>query len=471
MNRNTDNNFVWGGRMVCLFPLLLFLFIVRTAEAQEALSFSLAEAKEYALSNSYVIRNSGLDVESAKKKVWETIATGLPQIEGTADYTHNIEAGKVPFPVAIIPKEFWDELGIPANTPVKDGFFPLSMSQKYSSSFGFGIDQLIFDGSYIVGVGSAKIYLRLSTETKEKTELDVLHALEEAYYSVLVAEENLAVMKENLANSQKLEKDTRQMYENGFVEEQDVDQMKLSVQKAENEILKAEREIRVARMVLKYTMGVKMETEIRLTDELADFVEPLLAKSETAASGFDYTSHIDYRLLDTQRQANRKLLLNEKAAYLPKISAFYDWNKTAFGDAANLFKSSVPWLPSSMIGLNITVPIFSSGQRMAKVRQAQFEYEKAENNQKQAEQLLQKDYLTAVADMQSSVEQLNNDQDNKLLAKRIYDKTVIKYNNGIVGSTDLSQTEGQYIQSQSAWVSSVMQLLTSKINLDKATGK
>jgi len=441
-----------------LFSLLLFLLMAGTCGAQDILNFSLAEAKAYALKNSYVVRNGGLDVEAAKKKVWETIAGGLPQVEGSAAYNNYLN-----LPTQLIPGEFF---GQPQGTYVEVQF-----GNKYDSRFGFTIDQMIFDGSYIVGVGSAKIYLQLADQNKEKSELDIVHAVEEAYYSVLVAEENLTVMKENLANSQKLENDTRLMYQNGFVEEQDVDQMKLSVQKAENEILKTEREIRVARMVLKYTMGVDMETGVGLTDKLEKFVEPLVAEKETAAPGFDYASHIDYRLLDTQRQANKKLLLNEKAAYLPKISAFYDWSKTAYGNSANLFKDNVPWYKSSMWGINITVPIFSSGQKMAKVRQAQFEYEKAENNQKQSVQLLQKDYLTAVADMESSVDQLKNDLDNKQLAKRIYEKTVIKYNNGITGSTDLSQTESQYIQSQSAWVSSVMQLLTSKINLDKATGK
>ncbi|MGD9557425.1 MAG: TolC family protein [Mangrovibacterium sp.] len=444
--------------MKLFFPLILLLLTGGAGKAQDALQFSLAEAKEYALKNSYVVRNSGLDVASAKKKVWETIADGLPQIEGSAAYNNYLN-----LPTQLIPGEFF---GQPAGT-----YIEVQFGQEYDSRFGFTVNQLLFDGSYLVGVGSAKIYLQLAGQSKEKTELDILHAVEQAYYSVLVAEENLVVMKENLANSEKLERDSRMMYQNGFVEEQDVDQTKLLVQKGENEILKTQREIRVARMVLKYTMGVDMDTEVRLTDKLANFVDPLLAEKEKAASGFDYTSHIDYRLLDTQRQANKKLLLNEKAGYLPKISAFYDWNKTAYGNSANLFKDNVPWYKSSMWGINVTVPIFSSGQRMAKVRQAALELEKAENNQKQSMQQLQKDYLTAVGDMQSSVEQLKNDQDNKQLAKRIYEKTVVKYNNGITGSTDLSQTEGQYIQAQSAWVNSVMQLLTSKINLDKATGK
>ncbi len=452
-----------------LFSVLLCQLIAGTSGAQDALSFSLAEAKEYALKNSYVVRNSGLDVDAAKKKVWETIATGLPQVTGTGEYVHNIEAGKTPFPVAIIPRDYWDELGIPEDTPVDD-VYPLSFAQKYNSTFGFNIEQLIFDGSYMVGVGSAKIYLQLATQTKEKTDLDILHAVEQAYYSVLLAEENLTVMKENLSNSQKLEKDSRLMYQNGFVEEQDVDQMQLLVQKAENEILKTEREIRVARMVLKYTMGVDMDQDIQLTNKLNDFVQPLTSEKKGTID-FDFNSHIDYRLLDTQRQASKKLLLLEKSAYLPKVSAFYNWNRTAYGNSANLLKRSVPWLPSSIVGVNITVPIFSAGQRIAKVKQAELELEKAENNQKQAVQLIQKDYLTAVADLQSSVDQLKNDEDNKMLAKRIYEKTVVKYNNGITGSTDLSQTESQYIQAQAAWVSSVMQLLTSKINLDKATGK
>ncbi|MCW0483857.1 TolC family protein [Gaoshiqia sediminis] len=440
-----------------LFTLLLFLVIAGTAGAQGVLSFSLAEAQSFALKNSYVIRNSGLDVEAARKKVWETIATGLPQVSGTANYSNFLN-----LPVSLIPGEFF---GGEAGT-----YLPVKFGQDFNSDFGFTVNQQIFDGSYLVGVSSAKIYLQLSTQAKEKTEIEIRHAVAQAYYMALVAEENLAVMKENLSNTQKLESDTKAMYANGFVEEQDVDQMRLLVQRAENEILKAERELRVASMVLKYTLGVEMEAPIKLTDTLDGFVSPLLA-DESNGPGFDHASHIDFRLLDTQRQANQKLLLLEKSAYLPRIDAFYNWSKTAYGNNANLFNSSVPWFKSSMWGVNVTMPIFSSGEKMAKVRQAELEYDKVLNDQKQAVLLLQKDYLTAVADVESSMDQLKNDVDNKMLARRIYERTRVKYNNGMVSSTELSQTESQYIQAQGAWVASVMQLLTSKINLDKAIGK
>ena len=450
-------------------PVLLLLISAGSIAAQDSLQFSLAEAKEYAVKNSYVIRNSSIDVESAQKKVWETIASGLPQVSGSASYTDNITAGKTPFPVAIIPKEYWPDLGIPDDAS-SNSTYPISFAEKYNSDFGIKVEQLIFDGSYIVGISSAKIYLQLSNQTNEKTEIEIHHAVEQAYYASLIARQNLNVMQETLANNQKQQADTKAMYENGFVEEQDVDQMKLIVQKSENEILKAEREIRVSEMVLKYSIGMDVTLPIKLTDKLESFLDPLLLGKEDS-SFFDYSTHIDYRILDTQRQGNHKLLQLEKSAYLPRISAFYNWNKTAYGDSWNLYKSNVDWFPSSIVGLNITVPIFSAGMRMAKVKQAHFDLEKSENDQKQAEQTLQKDYLTAIADLKSAVDQLKNTADNKNLALRIYEKTKIKYNNGIVSSSELATAESQFITAQASWVSSVMQLFTSKINLDKAIGK
>lgn len=438
--------------------LIVFMLIdAASVFGQDSLQFSLDEAKAYASKHSYTIQNSSLDVDAARKKVWETIATGLPQVSGSGSYTNYLN-----LPVSLIPAEF---VGGNAGE-----YYEVSFGQKYNSEYGFSVDQLLFDGSYIVGVGSAKLYLELATQAKEKSEIEIRHAVEQAYYGALIARRNLSVLQENLANNQKQYSDTKAMFENGFVEEQDVDQLKLIVQNSENQIIKAEREIRVTEMVLKYTMGVDVNSPIKLTDKLDDFIAPLLFKKE-ANSVFDYSSHIDYRILDSQRQSQVKLLKLEQSAYLPRLSAFFNWNKTAYGNSWNLFKSSNSWYPSSMWGLNLSVPIFSAGNKAAKVKQARIELQKAENDQLQAVQSLQKDYLTAVADLESAVDQFNNTTDNKELAKRIYDKSKIKYNNGIISSSDLAVTESQFITAQSNWVNSAMQLFTAKINYDKAIGK
>jgi outer membrane protein TolC len=437
--------------------LLLLALIISGAAAQaQPMTFSLEEAQRYALENSYVLKNSRHDITAAQKEVWKTITTGLPQVSGEANYNKFLN-----LPVSLIPGEFFGE--------EPGTYVPVKFGQDYSSDFGFTVSQLIFDGSYIIGVGSSKIYLDLAKHANEKAEIDIREAVAQAYFLILIGQENKAVMEENLENAKKLYSETLAYYENGFREEMDVDQMKILVRNAENEVLKANREIEIARVVLKYTMGYKMDEEVELTDALEQFLNPLTGGSETGS--FDFSEHIDYRLATTNFQASEKLLKLEKVEFLPKLSGFYSYTKTAYGDNANLFKPGVSWYPSSLVGLQLTVPIFNSGQKVLKVQQAQIELEKATNDRKLAETTLQKDYLTAVAEMESAVEKFENDVENRELSERILEKSKIKFNNGLTSSTELSQLESQYIEAHGAYIGSVLELLQADLKLKKAMGK
>jgi len=432
-------------------------WLALSAEAQTtARAFSLEEATQYAMENSYVLHNSRQDVVKAQKEVWKTITTGLPQVSGTADYNMFLN-----LPVSLIPAEFFG--GEPGT------YEPVKFGQDYNSDFGFTVNQMIFDGSYIVGVGSSQIYLNLAKQTAEKSEIDIRDAVAQAYYMVLTGEANKKVMQDNLANVQEMYKETKAYYDNGFREEQDVDQMKLMVKNAETELVKANRQITIAKVVLKYTMGFDLAQEITLSDSLAQFVDPLVA-SKKVTNGFDLTRHVDYRLAQTNFQVSEKFLKLQKMAYLPRLNGFYSYTRTAYGNKANLFRSGVSWFPSSLIGFQLSVPIFNSGQKMLKVQQAKIDLDKALNQRKLAETTLQKDYLTAVADMESALEKFDNDKENRELAAKILDKTKIKFKNGISSSTELSQIETQYIQSHGSYISSVLQLLQAKLKLQKATG-
>lgn len=434
---------------------LLILFFTTTALNAQTRRFSLDEALQFAMENSYVLKNSQHDIALAQKEVWKTVTTGLPQVSGTANYNKFLN-----LPVSLIPGEFFGE---EAGT-----YIPVKFGQDYSSDFGFTVNQLIFDGSYIVGVNSTKIYLNLAKHAHEKSEIEIRDAVSQAYYMVLIGQQNLKVMNENLENVTKLYSETRAYYENGFREEMDVDQMRILVKNAENEILKAEREIFVAKVVLKYAMGYTMEEDIELSDSLDKFLQPLTGSS--AKSVFDISNHIDYRLATTNFQVSEKLLQLEKMAFVPSLSGFYSYSKTAYGNSANLFKSSVSWFPSSLIGLQLTIPVFSSGQKIFKVQQAKIDLEKAANDRRLAETTLQKDYLTAVAEMESAIEKYENDLENSELAEKILEKSKIKFNNGLTSSTELSQLESQYLETYGSYVGSVMQLLQAELKLKKAMG-
>lgn len=434
--------------------LIVFIFIGSTATAQSQ-QFSLDEAMKYAMENSYLLKNTQQDIILAQKEVWKTITSGLPQVSGTANYNMFLD-----LPVSLIPGEFFG--GEPGT------YMPVKFGQDFSSDFGFTVSQQIFDGSYIVAVGSSKIYLNLAKHAAEKAETDIREAVAQAYYMALIGMQNKQIMEDNLVNSSKLLKETEAYFSNGFREEMDVDQMKILVKNAKNEVLKAEREITIAKVVLKYTMGYPMDGEIDLSDSLETYLVPLIRNNQT--TGFDVAGHIDYRIAATNLQVSERLLKLERSTFLPTLSGFYTYSKTAYGDEANLFRSSVPWFPSSLVGLQLTVPIFSSGQKILSVQQAKIEVEKSSNQQKLAETTLQKDYLTAAAEIETAREKYSNDVENHELAERILDKTKIKFSNGLTSSTELSQLESQYLQTYGAYVASVMQLLQADLQLKKALG-
>jgi outer membrane protein len=440
--------------MAILILMLLLASGIQTANGTS--KFTLIESQAYALENSYFVKNTTLEIAIARKKVWEIITTGLPQASGSSAYNKFLN-----LPVSLIPGEFFG--GEPGT------YLPVKFGQDYSSDFGFTVSQMIFDGSYIVGVGSSQVYLDMARQSNEKTAIDIRNAVAQAYYLVLIGDENLKVMRENLENARKMLMETTAYYENGFMEEQDVDQMKMLVKTAENEVLKAEREITIATTVLKYTMGMPFENDIELTDQLSSFVVPLI--NTEVINGFDVSSHIDYRLAATQFTVAEKMLKLEKVAFLPRLSGFYSYTKTAYGNKANLFSSDQSWYPSSLVGLSLTVPLFTSGQRVMKIHQAQIVVEQAANQREQASQTIQKDYLTAIANLETAVEKYGNDVENRELAEKILTKGKIKFNNGISSSTELMQLENQYLQSHGAYIASVMQLLMSDLELKKALGK
>ncbi len=424
-----------------------------TRAQDKTMSFSLYEATQFAMENSYILKNTNKDITIAQKKVWETISTGLPQVSGSANYNMFLN-----LPVSLLPGEFFG--GEPGT------YVPVKFGQDYNSDFGLSVSQQIFDGSWIVGVSSAELYVNLARQANEKTEIDIRDAVSQAYYMVLISERYKQVMEENLDNTQRLLDETEVYYKNGFREQQDVDQLKILLKTAENEVNRSLRELTIAKTVLKYTMGYNMEMEIELTEDIEIFVLPLVNDENTLS--FTFNDHIDYQLANSNFQVSEKLFKLEKSTYLPRLSAFYSYTKTSYSNNANLFKEE--WYPSSLVGFQATIPIFNSGEKRSKVQQAKIELEKAENDLKLAELTLQKDYLTASAEMETAIDKFKNDQESRDLARSILDKTHVKFNNGMVSSAELSQQETQYINSFQALVTSTMQLLQADLKLKKAVG-
>jgi outer membrane protein TolC len=427
------------------------------AQTETKLKFTLAEAQEYALENSYSVKGTEYDVQVARKQVWETIADGLPQIEVSADYNNNLN-----LQVSLLPAEFLG--GAPGTyTPIKFG-------QRYTSSANISVSQKIFDGSYIVGTMAAKVFVKLSNNQKEKTEIEIINTISQSYFTVLVAEENYKTIWENVEINQKLLTETSAYHQNGFREELDVDQIRLLLNSSKNQLADAKRAIQTSRIILKFALGIEIDEKLELTNNLGELVDPARAESPVI-SNFDMSNHIDFRIVETQLKAQELIIKNEKAAYLPTISAFYNYGKNTSSDFTNVFKSDVPWFKSSVLGFQLKMPIFSAGQKRSRVQQAKINFMKLENQQEMTKQNLKMNVSLSFSNLLNAQEKYENDIEGLEIAKRIFDRTSIKFKEGISTSTELSENQKQYLNSHSAYINSTLSLLNSKIAFEKALGK
>ncbi|MDB4061019.1 TolC family protein [Vicingaceae bacterium] len=438
--------------------LIAVLFLVvgysSTGFAQaESFEFTLQEAQNYAIKNSYMSINADKDVQIADNKVLETIGTGLPQINASGSFQRYVQT-----PLSLIPA---DVFGGPEGE-----FAEIFLGTEMQAGANLRVDQLLFSGSYIVGLQAAKTYLQISKNDKKKTEIEVKNIVTVAYGNALVALRNIEILKGNVKSLEQSAFEIGELYKNGFAEEQDKDQIELTLANVKNAQEQAVRTLDVVNNQLKFILGMDISSTLNLTDDLKT-VTSISTSQEYLSKEFDVSSHIDYQIISTQEKATSLLLKQQKSTALPSLSAFYNLSSNAFANEFD-FLDNKRFYNGQLVGLNLNIPLFSGFGRMTRIQQARLNVEKIEVAKKQVEQQLTIEAANSKSQYTFALSQYNTTEGNLDLAQRIYDKTKIKYEEGISSSLELTQANNQLLQSQSRYISSAFQLIQAKSNLDKA---
>lgn len=425
-------------------------------EDLQPLRFSLEEAKRYAVTHSVDTENARIDVQMAKKKTWETTAIGLPQVSATVSYTDMLKIA-----TTLIPARFFDP------DAAEDEFIGVKFGTQHNASLELTVSQLVFNGSYIVGLQAAKVYQQLSINQLEKKEIEIREHVADAYYLVLLAENNRNILRQTQQNLKQNLYEVQEMFRAGFCEESDVDQVRLSLTDVETMLSSTNRQIETALLLLKFQMGVELERPIELTQNLAQILAQL-KQPNGEEQHFDLSTHIDFRIMDTQEKSMALLLKKEKSEYLPSVSLFFSYSQSAMRDRFNFFSGAEDWYPSSMVGLNLSIPIFSSGQRLARVAQAGLELKKAKNQKKQVADSLKLSLQQARAEYKDAFATEKSTAQSVDLAKRIYENSRAKFNKGLLDTMTLTQIHNQYLNAESSHTQAVVALLGARNKLDKA---
>jgi len=428
-------------------------------EPAAALAFSLLQAQEYAVRQSTETRNSRIDVAMARKKIWETTASGLPQVNAALSYRDNLK-----IPTTLIPARFIDpDAG-------EGEFIGLKFGTQHNATLDVTASQLVFNGSYIVALQASKVYLRLAENQQEKKEIDVRETVANTYHLVLLAEKNREILRSSLGNLRRTWQETDAMHRAGFLELTAVDQLQLAVSDLENTLATTERQVETAYRLLKLQMGVDPDRPVELSDTLASLLAAMDAGLPDAG-GFELARHIDFRVMETQERSMAMLLKREKAEYLPTVTAFFSLSQSAMRDRFNFFSKGGDWYPATILGLSLSLPVFTSGSRPARVAQARLELEKTQNLKRQVADSLKLALAQARSDFVAALERERNTAQMAALAQRIFDDTHVKFSQGLAGSLELTQAHNQYLNAESGHSQAVVQLLDSRLRLDKALNR
>jgi len=436
-------------KLILMFSLLLSII----AFSQDAtLSFSLQEAIDYALEHNRTTKNAARDIEAAKLLKWETTATGLPQISASIDYNNWLKQQ-----ISLIPAEFFG--GNPGE------FAEIAFGTKQTMNASLVLDQKIFDGSYLVGLQSAKVFLEISENAKEKTDLEVRKATINAYGNVLLAEEGIKILERNLEVLRKNLYETIKIYENGLTEEESVEQLQITLSGVESSYSNISRLKTLAYQMLNITLGLDLNNTTILTDNLESLATFNVVLSLLDADE-DVENNIDYKIAVNDKRSKELLVKLEKSKVLPTLDAFINAGYSGNNERFDFLKKDQKWFGSSLIGVSLNIPIFSSLERSSATQRAKIELEKSEEDLTETEQNIKFQITSAKSDYQFAIEEYENKKQNLNLAERIEQKNQIKFFEGIASSFDLRQAQTQLYTIQQEYLQAMIDVINKKAELE-----
>ncbi len=462
----------------------LLLMCTWSMHAQEARSFSLDEAISHALANNYELKQKQLDVDIANAQVKETTAAGLPQVTGEAALNYYID---VPTQLAE-PFDFdlgdgfnqWigevggtTGVGLPQQDAVDpDALQSFQFGLPWGANAGITISQLVFDGSYFVGLKAARAYKENSELGVRKSEIEIKNGVTQTYFSVVAMDQTLTSLKDDLVTISKNAEDTKALYEAGLAEKQDADQVRLIRSNLEYQIQATERQRTQMMRLLKFQMGVPVGDEVSLTSSMEELVSATEEASGVLEQNVNFQNHIDYQMIEKGMELQELSLSSERTKNYPSLNAFFTHSQNGFArDFGELLDAPYKaYWPTTLAGLQLNVPIFSSGMRYQRTKIAKLELQKLESQKTQVEQNLTLQAESSRDSYRSALESYQLRKEDLELAESIRENTREKFNAGLASSQDLSSVESQYLQTLRNYINTTLELLNAKLALDKALG-
>lgn len=440
-----------------LFALLVFLPAFSSIQAQEIAQLTLNESLLYAIENNVTTKNARLETFVSKATVKETTALGLPQITGSFNLDYNPQ-----IPVVFLPNQ--PPFGDPSNP---SDVIPARFGVNYSSGLGVNMTQMIFDGSFFVGLRAAKTLTQLTDYDLVKAENDVIENVKKAYYGVLVNQERIRLSESNLARIDTLLKETKALYEAGFSEKIDVSRIHVQRNNTYTQVERSRTAWEISKEILKIQMGMPLTVDILITESLQE-LNPRAALNQLLTEEGDV--RIELEQLKTQIELQQLDLKNNTSQYIPTIDFVGNMRRNGAGNELNTVFSSQNWFGSSLLGVSMNIPIFDGFSKSARIQKNRYQINQLENQRFHLSDNFKNEIFTAKANLKNDLNILDAQLENLELAKEVFDIARIKYQEGVGSNLEVVDADGALIEAEINYLGALYDGLISKVDLEKALG-
>ena len=438
--------------------LILTLFIVTAAQAQEQKTvhaFSLADAVSYAQKNNVQVKNALLDIDAQIQTNREIASAALPSVNSSVGGTDFLT-----IPTSLLPGQIFG--GAPGT------FIPVQFGTKFNANYGLNFNQILFDGQVFIALQARATSLEWKRKNAALTEENIKANIYKIYYQLSASKTQLNILDANIERLQKLANDAAAMYKNGFAEKLDVDKVNVQLNNLQTEKLKANNSVTIGFMGLKMLMGMPVKDSLVLTDVIN---ESNLSTDVLYENDFQYTIRKDYQYLSTVKKLSEFNIKRYELSFLPTITMNGAYTKNAQRTKFDFFDKKGNWFETSLIGLNINLPLFNGGSTVAKIKKAKIELQQVENQMSALKNNIDNELSQAKLNYMSSVATVEFQKKNMQLAENVFSQTKKKFEAGAGSNTEISAAQADLVAAQNNFMNALYAALIAKVDLLKASGK
>jgi len=435
--------------------IFVLFFLLQWANAQKTV-MSLDQARQYGLENRRAMTIADLEILSAQKRVLEASSIGLPQVNMEGNFQQFIN-----IPTSVVDASFLNPNAPPGSTVA------FRMGTKYSMNAGITASQLLFDGSYFVGLQVTKHVAEFVGMNKTQVAADLQYQITQAYFIVLMAQANVEIMDSIVLSTEAIYLKMKKMQEIGFMEQEDVDQFEINWSRALAMKNNAQRLYTVSISMLKMQIGYPFDQELAVDEKLNYYLNKMILEYGELKSNLE--GNIQLMLLEKRKEISEYELKYKKYVHFPQLSTYFQHQYMAFRNEFTFFESG-DWFPSTAWGVTLRIPISSGGMRNAQMQMARIDVLKREEEIAETRSMLMFQEIRLIQEFESAIEQLRIEEKNVTLALRIYNNTSQKREIGTASTMEMTQVYAQVLSAQADFIRACSNILMTKNELDNLYG-